>query len=111
MSFQSLFGNGIAEWFGSLPEIGQEYNVEVTLDELFCWGEKIKPSAKNIELFYTESGKTHLTAKLISIDDDRCAAICINGLIILIELDKIPEEKPSHIDLTTTQFCFFPVNL
>jgi hypothetical protein len=111
VSFHSVFGNGIAEWFGSPPEIGQKYNIEVTFDELFCLGENIEPSSNNIELFYTESGKTHLTAKLISIDDDRCAAICINGSMIFLELDRTPEEKPSHINLTTTQICFFPASL
>lgn len=111
VSFQSLFGKGLAAWVGGPPQIGQEYDIEMTLDEAFCWGENIKPSANNIDLFYTVKGKTHLTAELISIDDDKCAAIRLNGLIILIELDSVPEEKPSHINLTTTQIHLYPTRL
>jgi hypothetical protein len=84
VSFQSLFGKGLATWVGGPPQIGQEYDIEMTLDETFCWGENIKPSANNIDLFYTAKGKTHLTAELISTDDDKCAAIRLYGLIILI---------------------------
>jgi hypothetical protein len=111
VSFQSLVGNGLAEWVGEPPKIGQEYDIEMTLNETFCWGENIKPSANSIDLFYTVKSKAHILAELISIDDDKCAAIRLNGFIILIELDRVPEEKPNHIYLTATQILFHPANL
>lgn len=72
------------------------------MNDIFYWGKNIHPSTKNIDHFYSVGDSMHLVAELISIDEDSCAAIRINGSITLIELDNVPDPKPSHVDLVTT---------
>jgi len=110
VSFHSLVGNGIALWVGTCPEIGKECEVEVSLDDIFCWGKNIKPSSKNVDQIYSAAGRTYVTAELISMDDEH-AAIRINGSIALIELNKAPKQKPAHVHLTTAAIYFYPTNL
>ncbi|MDR0191407.1 hypothetical protein RCO22_20875 [Pseudomonas yamanorum] len=108
VSFRSPTGNGVAVWIGSAPEVGQQYDVELNLDNIFYWGENIKPADSNVDFLYFKNGATHLVAELISVDDDNCAAIRIGGSVVLIEIDEAPAQKPSYVDLTTTEIHLHP---
>lgn len=81
------------------------------MNDIFYWGKNIRPSTKNTDHFYSVGDNIHLVAELISIEEDNCVAIRINGSISLIEIDNVPDPKPSHVDLVTTVLYLHPTDV
>jgi hypothetical protein len=110
VNFSTPIGDGIAAWVGRSPKVGQQCDVELDLDDVFYWGENIKPSIQGIGRIYSENNKIHLTAELASLDDDNCAVIRFNGSTALIELNGMPDHKPTFVDLEITKIFLYPTN-
>lgn len=112
VKFSSEFGNGTALWSSShpKPKAGEEYDVELEIDEIFTWGLNAKAQTKVLESINTIESKTVITAKAISIQQN-CTALKIGKTIILIELKEPPTHPLNHIELTLKKLQLYPTNI
>ncbi|AMS18770.1 hypothetical protein AYK59_01150 [Pseudomonas synxantha] len=109
--FNSPFGNGVALWSSSTPEIGEDLDVEFELNEVFFWKKNIIPSLKKTPQI-TFTNDTHsIIGKLIQDKDDGCAALKLGDSIILIELDEPIKEECDFVELKVNSIHLYPTNV
>ncbi|WP_339420451.1 MULTISPECIES: hypothetical protein [unclassified Pseudomonas] len=109
--FQSSVGSGTALWAGIPPDIGEEHDVEFDLDEIFSWGRNITPSSDTTPQVTDINGITQITAELIQVADEECAALQFGDSIVLVELDRPITQKSGYVDVRATRITLYPTNI
>ena len=95
------------------PEIkeGLTYDVEINIDDDFFWNENISPSIKHAPSIDFHSGKLHITAELISSEDDGCGALRIGNSIVLISLNQAHYPLPMFVDISAREISLHPTHI
>jgi hypothetical protein len=110
VEFSSLFGNGIAFWHGTKPNIGDVLDVELELDEVFSWKENIDLSSDTTPKITVNDGIQIITGELIN-DTDGCAVLKIGDSVILVELDQPVPHELGFVDVRATAIHLYPTNI
>ncbi|OPA90383.1 hypothetical protein BFW86_12140 [Pseudomonas fluorescens] len=108
VKFHSLFGNGIAQWEGTTPNIGEHLDVELDMDEIFSLQRNIKSSSDKTPSISTLDGVTRITAEIIGGTDGELTALYLGNSIILIELDKPLPNKSGFVEVSTKKIRLYP---
>ncbi|EJN20861.1 hypothetical protein PMI36_03925 [Pseudomonas sp. GM79] len=104
---------GVGSSLFAAPEIkeGLTYDVEINIDDDFFWNENIAPSIKHAPSIYFHSGKLHITAELISSEDDGCGALRIGDSIALISLNQAHYPLPMFVDISAKETSLHPTHI
>lgn len=111
VSFSSPLGSAAAFWEGGAPEPGQEYDVELTLDEQFVWGHNIEPSRNNVASIRMVEGAVCITARLVSIEADGIAVMDLAGSVVFAEVAGEMEPMPTFVSLRTQALSVCPTGI
>lgn len=110
VGFHSYAGSSTALWVGAAPTIGDEMDVEFDLDEVFSWGTNITPSTgKSPNISYL-NGVTRITAELIQITNEECAALQFGNSVLLVEFDGPTTQRSGCVDLRAIRVLLYPTN-
>lgn len=107
VTFHSLLGDGIAQWDGLAPNIGEDLDVELDMDEVFSWQTNIMLSSDRTPSISTLDSVTRIIAELIESTDDEFKALRLGNSIILIELDKPLPNKSGFVEVSTTKIRLY----
>jgi hypothetical protein len=110
VAFSTDFGNAIAAWSADIPKVGEEYDVELEIDEEFVWGDNIDIAGDHYSLSIKER-VIFLSASLVSMAEDGVAIIDINGTKTMIELEGCLVQPPIFISLSFEKLTLYPTNL
>jgi len=99
VSFLCAHGTGQANWSGPPPPVDTWREVELDLDDAFCWGENLKPSTRHDCQLRVQDDALHLRAELIAIEADGSGVLNIGGSIVLITLAPNPEARTGWVEL------------
>lgn len=110
VGFHSFAGSSTALWVGTAPTIGDEMDVEFDLDEVFSWGTNITTSTgKSPNISYL-NGVTQITAELIQITNEECAALQFGDSVLLVEFDGPTTQRSGCVDLRASRVLLYPTN-
>lgn len=110
VAFSTDFGSAIAAWSADIPKVGEEYDVELEIDEEFVWGDNVDISGDHYSLSIKER-IIFLCASLISMAEDGVAIIDIGGTKAMIELTGCLMRPPIFITLNFERLSLYPTNL
>lgn len=110
VAFSTDFGGAVATWSADIPKVGEEYDVELEIDEKFVWGDNIDVSGDRFSLSIKDR-VIFLTSSLVSMAEDGVAIIDINGTKALIELEGCLMRPPFFISLSFEKLTLYPTNL
>lgn len=110
VAFSTEFGSAIAAWPADFPNVGEEYDVELEIDEEFVWGDNVAMSGDYYSLS-TNERLISLSAYLVSMAEDGVALIDINGTKTMIELAGCLVRPPFFISLSFEKLTLYPTNL
>jgi hypothetical protein len=104
---------GVGSSLFAAPEIkeGLTYDVEINIDDDFFWNENIAPSINHAPSIDFHSGKLHITAELISSEDDGCGALRIGDSIALISLNQAHYPLPMFVDISAREISLHPTHI
>lgn len=108
VSFRSSIGSGTASWLGVPPNIGDDQDVELDLDEIFSWGVNVMPSFDTTSQITHVNGTYQITAELIEVTDEDCAVLKLGDSILLIELDGPITHESGYVDVRATRVILHP---
>lgn len=110
VTFSTTIGTGAAIWKDGTPEAGEEWEVELEINDKFAHGKNAKNANESYSLSM-EKEVIHLNARLISIAEGEIAIIDINGTKVMIDLVGRPLSPPSLIHLSFKSLNLYPVHL
>lgn len=90
--------------------MGDDLDVEFELDEVFSWGGNITASSSHSPQLIDVNGVTQITAELIQVADEDCAALQFGDSILLIELDGPIAQESGYVNLITNRVFLYPTN-
>ena len=99
VSFLSAHGTGQANWSGPRPTVDAWLEVELDLDDAFCWGENLKPSFHHDCQLRFQNDALHLRAELVAIEADGTGVLNVGGSIVLIDLAPNPQASTGWVEL------------
>ncbi len=111
VSFESRYGCGVGFWQGTLPTVGNRYEVEFGVEEVLRLGvdlvsvqEASKPSVM------TDGLGTSLIGELLQIDQDGTAAARIGESVLLFEMKGRVDSLPSWVRLGPLRLLLYDSN-
>ncbi|WP_434601940.1 hypothetical protein J3P91_23955 [Pseudomonas sp. Z4-7] len=110
ITFSTAIGTGAATWKDGIPEAGEEWEVELEINDEFVYGENAKEVNESYSLSM-EKEVVNLNARLISIAEDKIAILDINGTKVMIDLIDCPSNPPRFIHLSFKGLNLYPVHL
>jgi hypothetical protein len=110
VTFSTAIGTGAAIWKDGTPEAGEEWEVELEINDKFVYGENTEDTNESYFLSMKKE-VINLNARLISIAEDEIAIIDINGTKAMIDLVGCPSSPPSFIHLSFKSLNLYPVHL
>jgi hypothetical protein len=111
VSFSTEFGFTIAKWAGSLPKIGELYDVELEIEESAIWGVTANPASVNRCSIGLIDGSIRLSGNVISVDIEGVAGIEVGGSIILLEIIGFSGKVPMFVDLKVEKISLYPTGI
>lgn len=111
VEFSSPYGVGLSFFVGFDLEENQTHDVELSIDDEFVWGINIKLSDSTSPAIDFHSRALHITAEIISIEDDDCSALRIGSSITLISLKKENLLTPFFVDLVAEEALLYRTNI
>lgn len=111
VDFSTTFGAATATWKAPLPIIGEEYDVELDIDDDFVWGENASYECNEHHLLKIEKNWFSISGILISSSIDGTAVINVAGSIVIIFLDGYIGAIPIHVTLKATELSITPTGV
>ena len=111
VGFSTNVGSATAVWRAAPPKIGEQYDVELEIDDEFVWGENACSSLNNAHSIEVMDGAVTMTGTLISNDMEGGAVVDVGGSIIFIELIGCAETDSVLVDLKVESVDVFPTGI
>ncbi|MFJ7142276.1 hypothetical protein [Pseudomonas protegens] len=111
VGFSSAFGEGRGQWLGPRPQVGQDYEVELSLEDEFSWNDNLEPCAHGPFRLHWDQGALQVVGRLVQVDEEGVAALAIGQSIILLSLLGGPERTPQWVSLRARQISLQPIAL
>ncbi|MGC5703115.1 hypothetical protein J4P02_23215 [Pseudomonas sp. NFXW11] len=111
VAFSCAFGSGRGRWRGSPTPLGQEQEVEISVDDQLHWNRDLRPSSANTPSLQWEQDQLRICGQLLQVDEDGVAALALGPSIILLALQGRPEQLPLFVELCTRQVQLYPVEV
>ena len=111
VGFSTNVGAATAVWRATPPKGGEQYDVELEVDDEFVWGENACSSLNNAHSVGVMDGIVTMTGTLISNDMEGGAVIDVGGSIIFIELIGYAEADSALVDLKVNDMNVFPTDI
>ena len=111
VGFSTSVGAAIAVWRAAPPKVGEQYDVELEIDDEFVWGENACSSLNNAHSIGVMGGIVTMTGTLISNDMEGGAVVDVGGSIIFIELIGCAEADSVFVDLKVKNINVFPTGI
>lgn len=111
VGFSTNVGSATAVWRAAPPKVGEQYDVELEVNDEFVWGENACSSLNNAHSIGVMDGVVTMTGTLISNDMAGGAVVDVNGSIILIELIGCAEADSVFVDLKVKNINVFPTGI
>ncbi|WP_367372345.1 hypothetical protein [Pseudomonas lini] len=111
VGFSTNVGAATAVWRATPPKVGEQYDVELEVDDEFVWGENACSSLNNTHSIGVMDGTVTMTGTLISNDMEGGAVVDVGGSIIFIELIGCAEADSLLVDLNVKNINVFPAGI
>ncbi|ROL82576.1 hypothetical protein BLX41_01915 [Pseudomonas protegens] len=111
VGFRCAFGDGRGQWLGPRPQVGQDYEVELSLEDEFSWNDNLEPCAHGPARLHWDQGALQVSGRLVRVDEDGVAALAVGPSIILLSLRGDPERTPQWVNLRARQVSLQPIAL
>lgn len=111
VDFRCAFGEGRGQWLGAPPQVAQEHEVELSLEDEFRWQHNLWASAAPEPQMARNKDGMHITGQLLQVDEDGGAALAIGASIILLSVQGCPRPLPGFISLLARQVSLQPLAL
>lgn len=112
VDFVSPLGGGTSvAWAGPEPKEKESYEIEMDIDDDFIWGESAWESDEAPHIISLNNNILSISAELLQYDHDGCAAISLDGSIILIDISGVPHPYPRSIKLESAHVKLYPINI
>ncbi|MDR1849175.1 MAG: hypothetical protein LBQ75_03970 [Zoogloeaceae bacterium] len=97
VTFESRIGTGAANWYGTCPEVGEEYEVELDIDDRFEWGKNIHPSRENHQKLGLRDTTLEFVANVLSYEEDGVLTLSLDGGVLLLEASVPPDNSLNFV--------------
>lgn len=111
VDFSTDVGFATAVWHAAPPKVGNQYDVELEVDDEFFWGGNACPALNNIQSIKMKDGIVAMTGTLISNDADGCAVVDLDGSKIIIDLSGCTEVDSVFLDLMVKCLSLYPTGV
>ncbi|WP_409285792.1 hypothetical protein [Pseudomonas protegens] len=111
VDFNCAFGQGRGLWLGAPPQVAQEHDVELSLEDEFRWQHNLWPGTGPEPRIDRDSDGLHITGRLLQVDEDGGAALAIGGSIILLSVHGYSRPLPACVSLLARQVSLQPLAL
>lgn len=111
VGFSSAFGNGRGQWLGPRPQVGQDYEVELSLEDEFSWNDNLEPCTHGPARLHWDQGALQVSGHLVRVEEEGVAALAIGQSIVLLSLLGGPERTPQWVSLRARQVSLQPIAL
>nr|BFD41115.1 hypothetical protein FFPRI1PSEUD_26140 [Pseudomonas sp. FFPRI_1] len=111
VSFSSACGDGRGQWLGPLPQVAQDYEVELSLEDEFHWNANISAAAQGPARLHWQRGALQVSGQLLQVEADGAAALAVDRSIILLSLQGGPACTPQCVKLRARQVSLRPIDL
>lgn len=103
VTFSTKFGTGIGKWRGDIPVINNEYFVEIDIPQVLTWGEEITLIESSGCKLLNSEGIVYFVGKIESIEDDGCAFVRFDDILIVLETYGNPFSINSYIKFSVKE--------
>ncbi|MBK5397407.1 hypothetical protein JFU47_11935 [Pseudomonas sp. TH39(2020)] len=111
VGFSTSVGFATTVWRAAPPKVGDQYDVELEVNDEFVWGENACSSLNNAHSIEVADGIVTMTGTLISNDMEGGAVVDVGGSIILIDLIGRTENDSVLVDLKVKNINVFPTGI
>lgn len=100
VTFLTQYGIGKGKWRGEVPVINNEYFVEIEIPQVLTWGEEITLADTNSCKLLTKESNLQIVGKLESIEDDGCAFVQFDDILIAFATEGNSFSIDTYIELS-----------
>ncbi|MCU0122214.1 hypothetical protein N8H74_28505 [Pseudomonas sp. B2M1-30] len=113
VEFSTPYGNGFSNFIGSQPKENQSYDIEIDINDDFYWNKNIFVSDKKTPSIEFKGDALYITAELINIAEDGCAALKLGNSLLLISISDEHRDKklPFFVDITAKDTAIYTTNI
>ncbi|MHC8363712.1 hypothetical protein ACYZUA_26210 [Pseudomonas sp. LS2P72] len=111
VGFSTNVGAATAVWRAAPPKAGEQYDVELEVDDEFVWGKNACSSPNNAHSIGVMDGIVTMTGALISNDMEGGAIVDVGGSIVFIELTGCVKTDSVLVDLKIKNINVFPTGI
>jgi len=94
VQFRSDAGSIAAQWDGSPPVEGEDYEVDIELPGILAWGKDIAPTDQAPGKLFEENGQVCLSGRLLHVGDDQECEFMFRDDILLLD---VSGEQPAGL--------------
>lgn len=107
VGFSAEFGFAVANWKGTPPKSGAQYDVELEVEGCVVWGGNSSPASKNDYLIGLLDGSIKLTGNILTVDPEGIATFDIGGSIVFLEVIGFAGAAPVFTELNVDRINLF----
>ena len=111
IDFSSTCGTATASWAGALPDVGERHNVELELNDVFVWDDNIALTDKCEPSIHTNGELFELVGLIVSVDDDGCFTIDVDGSIVFLDVEAAPKNLKGFVKCLAVDVRLYPTGL
>lgn len=110
VDFSTKYGVAVAQWIGAQPNLGDQYDVELEVDEKLTWGKNIFPIT-NVEISMSfESDLFNLVGEVVANEEDGCVVLAMGENVVLLDVENFPRDFLGLIKLQVPLLKIYPVD-
>lgn len=107
--FRTACGDGVARWVGEPVQVGETYDVELTIEETLTWGSTITDAEEGNSISFEDSVLT-LHGELVDLTGtDGALKVC--GSIILFDTFDVRSPSTSFVVVRTRDVSLYDTNM
>ncbi|WP_414158551.1 hypothetical protein ACMGG8_23635 [Pseudomonas sp. BNK-45] len=111
VDFSCAFGEGRGQWLGAPPQVAQEHEVELSLEDEFRWQHNLWVGTGPEPRMARDKDGLHITGQLLQVDEDGGAALAMGASIVLLSVQGRTPPRPGFVSLLARQVSLQPLAL